>query len=346
MNKSKHLKKLDAIRGCAAVYVAIQHWILGVEFIPESIKTIFFSFGQEAVMVFFLLSGFVICWSCKQTPQLDFRTYSIKRFRRIYFPFCCAILLSIGIFAFNGRLGKTFSWENLLGNLLMLQDISSLKPGTWFRPFLDNLPLWSLTYEWWFYMMFFPVYQILFKKSIRIYIILALSSISLSIYWLYPNQAALIGAYFTIWWSGVEIADIYSRKLRLTFSDVRPILFCLLFMTMLASLPVFATHQFRLGYYPFLMFRHFAFSCVAIAIACFWHRVKPVGFEQTLSLFAVIAPISYGLYIFHYPIFNQLYLDAYIPNFWVANSLKISLVVGLAYLVEVRLQPLVNRWLT
>jgi peptidoglycan/LPS O-acetylase OafA/YrhL len=341
----KHIKKLDSLRGFAALYVVLYHWIEDFAFVPETFKTIFFSFGQEAVMVFFLLSGFVIYFSYHTTNILSFKYYFMRRFRRIYFPILIAFLISIFIFIFNNKLTNSFSWFEFFGNLIMLQDISFLKPGTWFAPFLGNLPLWSLSYEWWFYLLFFLAYNTIFKNTKRIYLVLGLSVFSYCFYLLVPNQIALILSYFIIWWSGVEIADIFIRYNRLPFAKTKPILFCLFSMCLLTIFPVLSTGKFEFGFYPFLIFRHFSIAFFVLVIALIWYNYKMIFFDKIFSIFTIIAPISYALYIFHYPILMQWKLDTYLENFWLISLIKITLLLSLSYLVEIKLQPIVNHYL-
>jgi peptidoglycan/LPS O-acetylase OafA/YrhL len=341
----QHLGKLDAIRGFAAVYVVVYHVVHQLDFIPGYIKLGLFSFGQEAVMLFFLLSGFVICWSLNKSNNHTFGNYFIKRFRRIYFPFIIAILLSIVIFAINGSLAERFSWENLAGNLLMLQDFSAVKPGTWVTPFLSNYPLWSLSYEWWFYLLFFPLYKFLPRNPSRIYFILIISALGFLNYNLIPNQAALFLSYFIIWWCGVEAAEIFLYKRKFTLQNMQPIIFCLLFMLGICAVPVLATKTLRFGYYPFLTFRHFLAAFIAIIVGLFWYWKKLKYFDKIFGIFGLIAPISYAMYIFHYPILKYLPVNIYIPNLWVSYFIQFALIIGLAYLTEIKLQPLVNKWL-
>ncbi len=343
MPEKKYLEKLDAIRGFAAFYVVLHHFVTNLNFVPEIIKKSLFSFGQEAVMLFFLLSGFVICWSFSKTSKSTFKHYFLRRFRRIYFPFLIAILLSMTVFAFKGDLIREFSWEQLIGNLLMLQDFSSVKPGTWFSPYLTNYPLWSLSYEWWFYMLFFPLYKLLPKTGYRIYFILIISSLAFINYRFMPNQIALFLSYFIIWWSGVEAADIFIQQKRFTPKNMQAIIFSLLLMLMLVSTSLIGINNIRLGYYPFLMVRHFSTAFLAIVLGLLWYQRKLLFFQQTLGFFTLIAPISYGIYIFHYPILEQLDLSIYINNVWIVYIVKFVLIIALAYLIEVRLQPLVNK---
>ncbi|MDJ0509084.1 MAG: acyltransferase [Crocosphaera sp.] len=341
----KHFKKLDYIRGFAAVYVLIYHIFSLTNFIPETIQNVFFSFGQEAVMLFFLLSGFVIYISVHYKPNISFRYYFIRRFRRIYFPLIIALILSAFLAVVNQRFLQQFTWNELIGNLLMLQDFSA-KPGVLIRPFLRNYPLWSLSYEWWFYLLFFPLYKsILFQLPNRIYWVCMGSFISYVIYIIYPNAIALYLAYFIIWWCGVEAAEIYVRTKRFTLKTVKPILICLFLMSIISFIPVIFTHEIKLGYYPFLNFRHFASSFLAILGGLIWYLYNLRYFDNLLGIFYRVAPISYALYIFHYPILTQLKLSRYIPNLWLDYALKLLLILGMSYLVEIKLQPIINRWI-
>ncbi|MBP0005469.1 MAG: acyltransferase [Cyanobacteria bacterium SBC] len=345
MANFKHLKKLDAVRGFAAFYVLLHHWSTQWTFIPHIWRKALLSFGQEAVMVFFVMSGFVIYLSCARKENLTFRYYFIRRFRRIYFPFFCALLLSSLIFLINNQFLRKFSWEQTLGNLAMLQDIAYLKPGTWFDPFLGNVSLWSLSYEWWFYMIFIGIYYVLAKASHRIYIVLVASVLAYLSYIQFPNQASLILSYFIIWWCGVEAARIFVERKRYTFRSLQPIIVSLLLMCGLTFAPVLSGEDLQPGIYPFLVFRHFVVVLVLILFTWFWYRYQFIAFDRIFGGFAILAPISYAIYLFHYPILIQLKLSSYIPNYWLETTLKLILIFGLSYLVEIKLQPVVNRWL-
>ncbi|EAZ88671.1 acyltransferase family protein [Crocosphaera chwakensis] len=346
-SSKKYIKKLDYIRGFAAFYVLIYHIFALTDFMPEIVENLFFSFGQEAVILFFLLSGFVIYLSVYPKTDLTFHYYFIRRFRRIYFPLIVALFLSVFLAILNQQFIQKFSWSELLGNLLMLQDFSA-KPGILVRPFLANYPLWSLSYEWWFYLLFFPFYKsILFQLNNRIYFVFIVSFISYVIYIIYPNAIALYLAYFIIWWCGVEAADIYLKQQRFTVRSMKPILICLFLMSIISFIPVISISTIRLGYYPFLNFRHFASAFLAILAGLIWYVNKLRYFDSILGFFYIISPISYGIYILHYPILAQLHLHKYGLNLHISleYTLKLLLIFSLAYLVEIKLQPMVNRWL-
>ena len=101
------LEKLEALRGFSAFYVVLHHslphnFILGGVNIGN-----LFRFGQEAVILFFLLSGFVINYSFQTTKDKTFRTYFFKRFSRIYIPLIIIMALGYMIESFkNGSLSN------------------------------------------------------------------------------------------------------------------------------------------------------------------------------------------------------------------------------------------------
>ena len=69
------LEKLDALRGMAALYVVIHHSVSkSIMLFGLNIANLF-RFGEEAVILFFLLSGFVINFSFVKSRDKTFRTY-------------------------------------------------------------------------------------------------------------------------------------------------------------------------------------------------------------------------------------------------------------------------------
>lgn len=349
MKKAKkiYLKKLDSVRGFAALYVMVSHWVLYMSFVPQSVKKMFFSFGQEMVVLFFLVSGFGIYLSFSHHPEVTFREFLFKRFRRIYIPFIITILISLFVYYLNGNLGSKFSWFELVGNLLMLQDNSELKPGTIVEPFLENLPLWTLSYEWWFYILFFPISQFFFNwKNVknRSYLILIFSACCYISYLSSPNHFTLLCSYFVIWWSGFELGLVYLSYRRFPLEQIKPILISLFLMSILTAMPVFLSEEkIRLGFYPFLVFRHYFVALNMTIIGIVWFKKNWVYFDKTLGIFAKIAPISYCVYLIHYPLLIRWDLTPYIPNFWLESAFKFALIIGLSYLIEIKLQPSIEK---
>ena len=147
---------LDLARGLAAVTVMLVHVRLRsfVELgaLPPSQQSwpvaIFFAatrLGQEAVLLFFVLSGVLVGGQIirrARSGTFSLRDYGIDRCSRILLPLIPACLLT----ALIGRfvLGHGIDLPVLAANMVGLNGVLA--------PTLDaNLPLWSLSYEIWFY---------------------------------------------------------------------------------------------------------------------------------------------------------------------------------------------------
>jgi peptidoglycan/LPS O-acetylase OafA/YrhL len=115
--------------------------------------------GHDAVLVFFVLSGYVIAYvRDRKTPALG--SYCIDRLARLYSVIVPALLITVAADSlgrsmssaiYEGPLGFSDSMPvvRLLASLLFLNEL-------WFmtiRP-LSNLPFWSLGYEAWYYAIF------------------------------------------------------------------------------------------------------------------------------------------------------------------------------------------------
>lgn len=114
--------------------------------------------GNDAVMVFFVLSGFVIAYvadSKERTP----REYFVSRFARLYSVVVPALLLTLVLDAIGTRVHfATYDggWYQADYPLLRLAASLLFVNEIWFwsvRPF-SNGPFWSLGYEFWFYVIF------------------------------------------------------------------------------------------------------------------------------------------------------------------------------------------------
>src|SRR5690349_6415685 len=144
-------EKLEALRGFAAIYVVVYHVLMHVQLKVAGFDLLFFfRFGQEAVILFFLLSGFVIKYSFERSKDKSFKSYFLKRFTRIFIPLLFVLVLSYALQSVAaGRLINPAA-GTLMANLCMLQDVN-VKPNVFFSTYMGNAPLWSLAFEWWFY---------------------------------------------------------------------------------------------------------------------------------------------------------------------------------------------------
>ncbi|GII66030.1 acyltransferase [Sphaerisporangium krabiense] len=139
---------LDALRGLAALVVVFEHSLDAL--LPEVRGAVspWFDFGQYGVLLFFLISGYVVPVSLERRASV--RGFWITRFFRIY-PLW-AVAAAVGTaFAVAGVWnvipGQTAErpWTALLAHLTMLQDLLQV-------PSVVNV-FWTLSYEMAFYLL-------------------------------------------------------------------------------------------------------------------------------------------------------------------------------------------------
>jgi peptidoglycan/LPS O-acetylase OafA/YrhL len=348
------LVELEAIRGAAALYVVIHHMLgsTGLKNVAPALLRAPFRFGQEAVIIFFLMSGFVIYLATYKKPQLTFSEYFFKRFFRIYPVFVSTLIISLIVAFCNSETLIKGDLIDFAGNIFMLQDTGN-KPGTFVYPFLHNHALWSLSYEWWFYMLFLAVLGLLsflrrhYKYSgSSIYPVGVISLLAYAAYLLFPNHMLLIISYLVLWWAGVACAEIYCRGERFSFQALKPIYICLLGMTAVTLIPLRqlffdGTPAFNVNDYPFIDFRHYSFAVLSMVIIQYSPILKSLNISAPLRWFSALASISYGLYCVHFPIL-RLALP-FIHNLVLEYTVKLVIILLLAYLLEMKLQPWWNK---
>jgi len=86
----KRLEYIDAIRGLAAISVFIYHWMATLDIHLE-----FIDIGRVGVVIFFIVSGFVIPWSLNDKSTSSVREFVIKRFFRLYPAYWFSLLFVI-----------------------------------------------------------------------------------------------------------------------------------------------------------------------------------------------------------------------------------------------------------
>ena len=155
---------LDVLRALAAETVLVSHATRFWQSLQPAAAPAF------GVLLFFLISGFLITRSVQNrwdVPGFGFRSYAIERFARIYTAMVPAICLVAIVDAFSADTGHFENADRLtvvnwFGNLAMLQDFPvflvarrALGDSDWFiRPFGSAQPFWTLSIEWWIYIVF------------------------------------------------------------------------------------------------------------------------------------------------------------------------------------------------
>lgn len=145
---------LDAVRFLAACLVVIFHSNqrnIVSDILPAS------NWGHAAVIVFFVLSGYVIAYiTCTQENTL--KTYAASRLSRIYSMAIPAIVLAIVLDTIGESLTPAFYVAKTTHDHGLLRVITSLLFVNEFWKIsimsFSNWPYWSLCYEVWYYVLF------------------------------------------------------------------------------------------------------------------------------------------------------------------------------------------------
>ena len=309
---------LDWVRGGSALFVLAAHLrgFLFVDFAALSDP----SFGarafyllttlhHEAVMVFFVLSGYFVGGAVLRAVNgggMSWKAYAVARLTRLWVVLLPAMLLTllcdrIGMHFAPGAYAGGFHalWQSgptplaggdygvtaFAGNTFFLQTITTPVFGT-------NGPLWSLAYEFWYYVLF-PLIVVAARKARQretgaalLYFLL----VSGLIVWL-PEELLAKGL---IWLMGVGVAAWRDRFGRLNLREAWQR--WLVTGGALLFLAALAWAKLRPGYeMDFLVGGIFALWMLVLpARQTFLRFLEPVG--------KFLAEISYTLYVTHFPL--------------------------------------------
>jgi peptidoglycan/LPS O-acetylase OafA/YrhL len=134
---------LDILRFSAALLVCLTH----LSFLFR-IRSFVFELGHESVIVFFVLSGYVIAYVAEEKEK-TFKSYAISRMARIYSVVVPAVAITILLDVIGYRFAQTAyppgyqAWSapviRIVSSLLFLDKI-------WFIDiqFFSNVPYWSI----------------------------------------------------------------------------------------------------------------------------------------------------------------------------------------------------------
>lgn len=288
---------LDWLRFLAAFIVVITHarGFLFVDWgsVDLDSKNIFsFIFfiitrlGHEAVLVFFVMSGYFVGGRLivdMKNKTFSARKYFVDRFTRIYLPLFPALIFSLVAMYFTLN---EFIFLNFFSNLLMLQ-------GSFSDVYINNGPLWSLAYEWWFYMAIglFATLIIIdsFKFRLSLFFLLIFSLFIIS----------NLKLQYVIAWGWGGISYVYFRDMKLNGPLVA------LFLSTCIAASLLLRGKIGFDYYPLIeIFLSLSFS---LFIAFSSSYIPENGFSIYLEKFGTrLASFSYTLYLIHYPFFFYL----------------------------------------
>ncbi len=263
------------------------------------------SFGHQAVIVFFVLSGFLVGGSVVndlRRQRFSFSLYLVNRISRLYVVLIPALILGwlcdlVGSTWFNDHGLYVQAWPQTLWSLQfnVVERMSvSIAAANLFNlqtiiapTFGSNGPLWSLANEFWYYILF-PLCLVPFMGGIwwsaRVLLVLLASAVGVLIY----PEILIYGA---VWVLGVVIR--FLPRALIPWSWVA-ISLALAAVVVCARLP---------HWYPWAHLLADGLLAVAIAnvLLTLMHHQRPMVALPGGRLHSALADFSYSLYLLHFP---------------------------------------------
>ncbi len=324
---------LDGLRGLAALWVMLHHarWLLWEgwesfrghqgEYTAIGKALVYllapFRYGHEAVIFFFVLSGFVIhlgyakrLVAAPDSAQFGWWGYFKRRARRLYPPLILALGITFALDAYGSAQGWTIyrgatayplingTVQSDLGVGTLMGNLAFLMHG-WVPCYGTNGPLWSLHFEWWFYMLY-PLLWLLARRSFAVATGAVLVAFVAS--WFVKSGAMVHGAQiFTAlltWWMGALLAEIYAGRLRVRWSGLAPL--ALLLPALPVVLPRIASRlpAVASGWGADTLY---GLGFMGLFALCFALRERGWSLSWLGSL-RPLGDMSYTLYVIHMPV--------------------------------------------
>lgn len=362
---------LDLFRALAAFAVLWSHArtlflasATGTE--PLWVKALYVlsGYGRPAVMVFFVLSGYLVggtvIRACRD-GRWSWGDYLLRRGTRLYVVLIPALVLTLcwdygervrseGLTPNNDTAIANIRSETIrehtsaaifAGNVMFLQD-------AFVPPLGSNTPLWSLTNEFWYYLVFPMIWLAVSGRGFRTSTRIAYLATAALIFILLGRSIAL---YFLVWLLGVGVALLPEiRFLRVS----GPRWLCALASVGVGLVAPRFVHALPEEWQLFArgMLVGIAFASL---LYCLKHNHRPTSAPTFQRVAAFFADFSYTLYLVHLPplIFLRAcwtYEVAWPPVLfsWLLVGAIVLAVVLYAYLIslvtERQTDPL-RRWL-
>jgi peptidoglycan/LPS O-acetylase OafA/YrhL len=319
----RRLEQLDSLRGLAALAVVFHHHLMvfpvfnpeasgPVGFWPGLLKNsplhVFWA-GHEAVILFFVLSGFVLSLPFQAGEPVAYFPYLIKRVSRIYLPYLAALAVALTLrveFARHDVVGLSDwfarTWDEPV-TLKAVAEHAALLPS--FANSKLNPVLWSLVHEMRISLIFPLLMALVVRAGTRgsLLVGLALSGVGLAGHWAskrflhYPNDYFFTLHYVMMFIVGALLARHRAGLVR-RFLAVPP---RLRFLLPLGATVLFTYNWVRpdlpvLGHAAVGDYFILAGSCLFIVWALAASGLARV-LEHGWSVF--VGRISYSLYLYH-----------------------------------------------
>ncbi len=331
---------LDLVRFIAACLVYVYHSnqrLLVEEILPAS------NFGHSSVIVFFVLSGFVIAY-VTDTKENTWTSYSASRLSRVYSVAVPAIILTLALDTVGRSIFPAlyagYPYDQFLirslGSLLFANEV-------WFISItsFSNVPYWSICYEIWYYAAF-GILMFMPRRTAIVLLLLLAAALGPKIILLAPIWGMGVLLYY--WQTPKRLSRIASWSL---------------FVGTVAAITLFHYHGISPAIAEWLkaqmgseLHREFTFSkffpadyILGILVAANFAAVRNIAIQIEPVMLLIERPVktlasyTFTLYLLHQPLF--LFWAAVLrgdPNghgYWLATTMLMAVSVGvIGYFTE------------
>ena len=339
-----HLVGLDGLRAVAVIAVVLYH--ADVPWVPG---------GFLGVDVFFVLSGFLITSlllvELDRTGRLDYRAFYLRRARRLL-PALLAVLAVTAVLVATIAYDVAGSFRrDLPGALFYYSNWSNILTDTSYFEFIGRPPmlkhLWSLAVEEQFYFIWPTVALLAYRwRGARAVGLVALvgalaSTIAMALgsflgdmpsaadpsrlYFGTDTHAmgVLVGAALAVVWRPGRTSPVLARQAQLVIT-----------LAGAAALALLVVAFVRLGEFSTLLYRGGFLVIAAVAavvVAAASHRGVPFGRWLGMRPMRWVGERSYGIYLWHWPLFLVTRPGVDIPvDGVVAFALRVTLLLLVA----------------
>ena len=304
MNKSLSIY-LDLIRFVAAIAVFFAH---APSFIGGYLWQLA-SFGHQAVVIFFLLSGFVIAYVVEEKEK-KLSTYIINRASRIYSVAIPAIIIAWFVYMMGMEVRPevfyNFNISYFYSNWTFLSALSFTNQAWVGISIFSNPPYWSLSYEILFYVFFAIIHYLTgLKKLFFSALLLLLMGPSILLY----LPIWLLGVYCYRNLTLFSSLKTWQTSLVFLFSLIGISILCLKNTAYLINsfAPVIlGDNLFSMLLHPaqYFLVDYLIAICVACNILSYTYIVEGIKnyinlYEKTIRF---LAGYTFSAYLYHFPI--------------------------------------------
>lgn len=373
MNSTKnYYPYLDGLRAISALYVVLTHMVAEFGFhdlynrysTVKKYSILFFSNGILAVDFFIVVSGF-----CLTIPMINSNSFTmrggalafyLKRLKRIYLPYVCAIIFSVILIitvvgnktGTHWDLSIPVTKDDLIKHLLLIQDIF------YSSCYKINHAFWSISIECRIY-LFFPLMLWIWRKYgpiITLFSAILISLILFIVTWelnKYNNDISLglegVNPYLILFVLGMIGCEISfgNRSKFILLRNKLPwgalILFFGILILVIQRL-LLHSHWHAIELIDILM--GCCSICILVAVS-----IKQFYLDKIFSFrpLAFVGSFAYSIYLIHAPllqfiwqVINPYHLDEYI-GFCLMASLGMLFVLAISYLFYIAFErPFMN----